>query len=256
MSRSKGALLEIHALNTIASKDTRIHRLHPLCKLLVTIVYLAFVVSYSPYDFIGLLAMAVYPIAIFLLARLSFLAAFHRLRLVLPLVCLVGLFNPFFDTKVIYVGEVCVRAGVLSMLTLMLKGILALLSSYLLIATTTLEQLCYALQLLHLPRILVTQLLLTYRYITLLLEEIERTMQAYALRAPRQKGIHIRVWGPLVGRLLLRSIDRAGELYDSMSLRGYSGDFIYLHEKRKLQNQELFFLLFWCGLFSMFRCVL
>ena len=49
--------------------------------------------------------------------------------------------------------------------------------------------------------------------------------QAYSLRAPGQKGIHISAWGSFLGQLLLRSMDRAQALYESMELRGFSGEF-------------------------------
>ena len=76
-------------------------------------------------------------------------------------------------------------------------------------------------------KLLVTQLLLSYRYLTLLLEQADTIAQAYALRAPKQKGVHFKVWGSLAGQLLLRSIDRANNLYDSMLLRGYQGEYYY-----------------------------
>ena len=72
-----------------------------------------------------------------------------------------------------------------------------------------------------------TQLLLSYRYLTLLLEQADTIAQAYALRAPKQKGEHFKVWGSLAGQLLLRSIDSANNLYDSMLLRGYQGEYYY-----------------------------
>ena len=77
------------------------------------------------------------------------------------------------------------------------------------------------------PKLLVTQFLLTYRYLTLLLEQADTMAQAYILRAPKQKGVHFKVWGSLAGQLLLRSIDRANNLYDSMLLRGYQGEYYY-----------------------------
>lgn len=36
-----------------------------------------------------------------------------------------------------------------------------------------------------------------------------------------EKGIHFRAWGSLLGQLLLRSVDRAHLVYESMMLRGY-----------------------------------
>ena len=169
------------------------NRVHPLVKFILTIGYIVVAVSFPKYDLIGLLGMAVYLIAGFLLAELSFGKCLRRLHVVLPLVCMVGLANPFFDRIAVWIGGFCIRTGVISMFTLMLKGIFAVRASYLLIATTTLEQICYALQLLHVPQIMVPQVMLTGRYLTLLLAEVNRTTQAYALRAPNQKGVHTRM---------------------------------------------------------------
>ena len=87
------------------------------------------------------------------------------------------------------------------------------------------EQICYALQCLHLPRVLIVTLLLTYRYLILLLKEGSRISAAYALRAPDSRGIAYQAWGTLLGQLLLRSIDRAQLVYESMALRGFDGTF-------------------------------
>ena len=255
MSRMGNAIYEINAMETLAVRDQWMNQIHPLVKFILTVGYIAVVVSFPKYDLIGLLAMVVYLIAGFLLAELSFGKCLRRLRVVLPLVCVVGLANPFFDRTAVWIGSVCVRAGVISMLTLMLKGIFAVLASYLLVATTTLEQICYALQLLHVPRMIVTQILLTGRYLTLLLAEVNRTTQAYALRAPNQKGVHYKVWGSLTGQLLLRSIDRANELYESMTLRGYTGDFGYLGAHTHMRWQDLVYFVIWCAVFAVVRKV-
>ena len=116
------------------------------------------------------------------------------------------------------------RAGQLAkgaLLVLVVKGVLCFLAVYLLIATTGMERVCAALRQLHVPQVLVTTILLTYRYIVLLLQEGNRISTAYALRAPGEKGIHFRAWGSLLGQLLLRSVDRAQLVYESMMLRGY-----------------------------------
>ena len=255
MSRMRNAIYEINAMETLAVRDQWMNQIHPLVKFILTVGYIAVVVSFPKYDLIGLLAMVVYLIAGFLLAELSFGKCLRRLRVVLPLVCVVGLANPFFDRTAVWIGSVCVRAGVISMLTLMLKGIFAVLASYLLVATTTLEQICYALQLLHVPRMIVTQILLTGRYLTLLLAEVNRTTQAYVLRAPSQRGVHYKVWGSLTGQLLLRSIDRANELYESMTLRGYTGDFGYLGAHTHMRWQDLVYFVIWCAVFAVVRRV-
>ena len=85
-----------------------------------------------------------------------------------------------------------------------------------------------ALRQLHVPKIIPTLLLLCFRYISLLLEEVSVMITAYQLRAPGQKGIHISAWGSFLGQLLLRSRSwPKNELYDSMCLRGFYGEFYY-----------------------------
>ncbi|MGM9570519.1 MAG: cobalt ECF transporter T component CbiQ [Phascolarctobacterium sp.] len=227
MNKINRALQEINQLNTLAQQESVLHRLHPLTKLLVTVGYIALLMSWDKYELLPLLCLGIFPLWGLHLGGLSLKSCLWRVRLLLPLLCLVGIANPFFDQHCFVLGDWQLKAGYISFLTLMLKGLWALLASYLLIATTSIEQLCYALRLLHLPKILVTQFLLTYRYLTLLLEQADTMAQAYALRAPKQKGIHFKVWGSLAGQLLLRSIDRANNLYASMLLRGYQGEYYY-----------------------------
>lgn len=227
MNKINRALSEINELNTLAQQQSPLHQLHPLAKLLTTICYIALLMSFGKYQLLALTCMGVYPFWGFHASKLSWQKCLWRLRLLLPFICLVGLANPFFDKHSFMIGSWQINAGYVSFLTLMLKGLWALLASYLLIATTTIEQLCYALRLLHVPKLLVTQFLLTYRYLTLLLKQADTMAQAYALRAPKQKGVHFKVWGSLAGQLLLRSIDRANNLYASMLLRGYQGEYYY-----------------------------
>lgn len=253
MKNLNSALQAITQLNTSAHGSSIMHKLHPLAKLLLTIMYIAMLMSFGKYQIFALAGMSIYLFIGFHLSQLSFKEGLWRLRLILPLVSMVGLANPFFDSHNFFVGGWTINAGWISFITLMLKGIFAVMSSYLLIATTTIEQICYALRLLHLPKILVTQFLLTYRYLTLLLEQAETISQAYALRAPKQKGIHFKAWGTLAGHLLLRSIDRANVLYDSMLLRGYHGEFYYGGTFAAWSKKDWRYLLSMCLLLLLLR---
>ena len=253
MNKVKNAIYEIHHMDTIANTDQWMNQTHPLVKVILTIIYIAMVVSFNKYDILGLMGMVIYPLAGFILAELSFKDSFKRMRIVLPLVCFVGIWNPFFDKTPIMIGGICINAGILSMITLMMKGVFSVLASYLLIATTTIEKICYAFSIIHIPKILITQILLSYRYITVLLEEVNRITQAYSLRAPKQKGIHFKVWGSLTGQLLLRSMDRANIVYESMLLRGYNGDFAYMGMRQKWKWSDFLYGVIWLGVIFLFR---
>lgn len=244
MDKLAKAQHELRQMDELAAGSSVIHRLHPLVKLVVTTAYIALVVSFPKYDLTGLVVMLLYPVLAFQLADLRIRTCFYKLRVVLPLVCAVGLANPFFDrAPMLYLGNVSVSGGVISMLTLMMKGVFSLMASFLLIATTKIDALCAALRQLHVPQLITSLLLLTYRYISVLLGEASAMATAYRLRAPGQKGVHISAWGSFLGQLLLRSMDRAQELYGSMLLRGYSGEFFYCKPEQARGRDFIFALI-------------
>ena len=253
MGKISDAIYEVHYMDTIASMDSPIHRVHPLAKLIVTIAFIWFTVSFDKYNVTGLITMVVYPVALFSISGVSFKHSIKKLRLILPLVIFMGIFNPIFDRdpRFLLYGFT-VTNGMVSGLTLVIKGFLTVLGAYLLISTTRIESICYALNLLHVPEILVTQILLTYRYITVLLSEANHIFEAYSLRAPYQKGIHHKVWGSLIGQLLFRSIDRASCLYDSMVLRGYNGSFKH-SQLKKSRWQDFTYPILWAAVFTILR---
>ncbi|MBQ2153482.1 MAG: cobalt ECF transporter T component CbiQ, partial [Oscillospiraceae bacterium] len=77
---------------------------------------------------------------------------------------------------------------------------------------------------------------------------------AYRLRAPGQKGIHASAWGSFLGQLLLRSMDRAQSLYESMLLRGFAGEFRYA-EGRRAGLRDWIFVLICLSVFALCRFV-
>ena len=255
MNRMDRSLLELREMDTLAAGDSPVHRVHPAAKLLTTIAYIAVTVSFGKYQLSALLVMILYPALLFALSGVRVGTCFRKLRFVLPLVLAVGLFNPLFDrAPLLTVGGVAVSGGVVSMVTLMLKGVFCLMASFLLVATTPIDELCAALRRLHVPSMLVTLLLLTYRYVGVMTEELSVMTNAYHLRAPGQKGVKFAAWGSFLGQLLLRSMDRADELYGSMQLRGFSGSFAYA-DCRRFTLRDAAWLLLWALLFVLFRWV-
>ena len=228
MNKMEKALRELGTMDEMASQDSPIHRLNAGAKLLCTVVYIITGMSFTKYDLAALLPMTLLPLLVFQLSEISLRSCFYKLRIVLPLVMAVGLFNPVYDRAVLFnIGDFSVSGGVVSMITLMLKGVLCLMASFILVATTPFDCICASLRSIQFPPTLVTLLLLTYRYVGVMTEELAVMTDAYRLRAPGQRGIHFSAWGSFLGQLLLRSMDRAQELYQSMLLRGYHQHFHY-----------------------------
>ena len=225
MSSIMNSLYNMRVLEDLARKETSIHKIHPLMKLLTTVVYLIVTVSFSRYEIIGLLPLLFYPVIVFTFAELPLAPILKRMLLVEPLIIGIGILNPFFDQQTIIIGGLVLSRGWITFLSIFIKCGLTVTAAILLLATTGMDKLAAALRMLKVPKLFVLQLLLTYRYISVLMEEVARTLRAYSLRAPEQKGVHRSVWGSLAGQLILRTFERAQRVYQAMCLRGFTGEY-------------------------------
>ena len=115
--------------------------------------------------------------------------------------------------------------GMVSFLSILIRYFLTAGGVLALMGTTGFGDLCGALARLGLPRVLVMQLFLTYRYLYVLLAEGGRMTRARALRGFHRAGRGIGVHASLLGTLLLRSLDRAHEVHGAMVSRGFDGRF-------------------------------
>lgn len=229
--------------------------IHPVGMLLITVLYLSALLSFSSQNLTGVLGMAVYPVILYQVGEIPLREALRNTWGLLLFLFLLGIANPIYDREILtYWGSLPVSYGMLSFLSVFLKGMLALLASYGLMASTGMNQLCYAMQCLHMPKILIVIMMLIYRYLMLFLREAQRRSLAYFLRAPGQRGIRFRAWGSLLGGMLLGSIDRAEQIYHAMQLRGFQGEF-WLGDRRYSKGKTLVFCLLASCLILIFRTV-
>jgi cobalt/nickel transport system permease protein len=243
----------INSLEEMAEGKTIIHLLHPMVKLITTMLYLVLVISFNPYNITGLMVFAFYPVILMALAEIPYKPLLKRLLIALPFSFFAGLSNIFFDQKIAFwAGTVPVSYGVISFTSIMVKTIFTVMAVLILIATTSLPQISYQLLSIKVPKIMVEQIMLTYRYISVLLEQVSNMYTAYILRAPSQKGIKMKDMGVFVGQLLLKSFDRAENIYFAMKCRGYDGNFLYA-KPNPIQKIDWVFLVATVGLLCLMR---
>jgi cobalt/nickel transport system permease protein len=242
-------------LDELADKETAIHRINPVIKMVVTFIYLLFVVSYDKYDISGLLPLFFYPAVIMSIGDIPLKPMLAGLVIAAPLAIGVGIFNPFLDRTIVStLGGIGISAGLLSFASLLIKCCLTVFAALLLLSTTGMNKIAAAMHRLHIPQIFIIQLLLTYRYISVLMGETSRVYNAYTLRAPNQRGVSSKVWGSLIGLLLLRTYDRASRLYQAMKLRGFENQY-YGVNLDSIQRKDRLYLLGWVVFFIAVRFI-
>lgn len=252
MSKTVSSIYSIRFLDDLAKKKTAIHNIHPFAKLLTTFIYLVMVASFGRFEISGLLPYVFYPVVIFALAELPAVPILKRVLMVEPFIIGIGIMNPLFDNNTVMIGGIAISRGWITFLSIFIKSGLTVVVCILLVATTGMDKLAAALRMLRVPKIFVLQLLMTYRYISVLMEEVYRMQRAYSLRAPGHKGVHARVWGSFAGQLILRTFERAQRVYRAMVLRGFTGEY-NTGEIPGMGIKDFAYIAGWCMFFVIAR---
>jgi cobalt/nickel transport system permease protein len=236
-------------------------RMDPRALLLTTLVFVSVVVSFQRHELTALLPLALFPAALAAAGRVPMHAMLRAVALALPFAALVGAFNPVFDRAPLPLslpvplqfagGEIA--GGWFSFVSILLRAALTVAAAFTLIAVVGMVNLSAALTALRVPAVFTQQLLFLYRYLFVLMEEAAAMATARELRSSGTPAT-LRVWAPLVGRLLLRSVDRARRIHRAMLARGFDG---HLRASRPLRWtwRDSVFVLSWCGFFALARAV-
>ncbi|MDR1143696.1 MAG: energy-coupling factor transporter transmembrane protein EcfT [Spirochaetaceae bacterium] len=220
--------------------DSLIHGLHPAAKGIVTLGYIVTVVSVPPASLSALVPFLFYPVLAASVSGAPWKLLFARLAPVLPFVLFFALSNlmlmrePAFTLSVLGAAFTVTR-GMVFFAAILLKTTFTVIALLLLMATTPFYEIAECITAPPAFRVFGLQIILTMRYITTLLDEAEAMWTAYALRSPGAKALRMKDMGPFMGRLLLRSFDRAERVFCAMKCRGFAG--VYRGAPRKCFTQ-------------------
>ncbi len=255
MAKIESAFFDIGTLDTLAYRDTAVHRLDPRAKVVTTLVFVFTVVSFGKYEISALLPFFMFPVVLVAVGGLPTGYLLKKLLIVAPFAFFIGVFNPLLDRQVLLqLGALEVSGGWVSFASILLRFTLTVGAALILIATTSFAGVCMALERLGAPRVFALQLLFLYRYLFVLVDEAVRMVRARALRSFQRRGMGMKVFGHLVGQLLLRTLDRAQRIHLAMLCRGFDGE-IRLPRPARIGRREVVFTLGWSALFLLMRLV-
>ena len=251
----KNSIQEIYALEQLASRNTCIHRLHPMVKLLSLAVYVVIIVSFDRYALDRLVPFVLYPALLMALSETPYSMLLKRFLFALPFCLFAGISNIIFDRAVAFeVGGMVVSRGVVSFVTILFRTYLCVMGVLILVSVTPLSKLTREMRRLKIPSIFIIMFEMTYRYIGVLLKEAHSMYTAYTLRSCGRRGIEMRDMGSFAGQLLLRSFDRADRVYSAMKCRGYAVQSVSPGSDRLKIKDIVFFMviLLFCLAFRFF----
>lgn len=226
------AISNIRKIAELGDNDTIIHNIDSSIKIIVTIIYVIKVLSIKEFIILDTICIVLYPLLLFILGKVPIKFILKKLVFVLPIVLGISVINLIIDFS---------YSEVYFSLLLLFKCSFALIGALLLIVTTGINNLALGLKKLKIPNILIMQILMLYRYIILMMEELYRVKSAYELRTIGEKSMTIKDYGQIIGQMLLKTIDRSENVYEAMKLRGFEGD-LYINSEKRLGHIDYLYL--------------
>jgi cobalt/nickel transport system permease protein len=195
----------------------------------------------------------VYPIFLGAMGKVPPVYLLKKLLIVSPFAVMIGIFNPLMERDILVnLWGIGLSGGWVSFVSILIRFVLTVGIALTLIAVTGFNAVCMALDKLGTPRVFVVQLLFLYRYLFVLVDEAARMVRARSLRVFEGGGSGIKAYGPLVGHLLLRTMDRAQRVYRAMCCRGFDGE-IRIVKPLRFGLLEIGFTVGWSALFILMR---
>lgn len=236
---------DANVLDRHAYLDSPVHRLDPRAKVLTTLVFVVAVVSHGKYAVAPLAPFVLYPLLLSILGYVPPGLMARRLLAASPFVLVIGVFNPLFDrAPLLTVGPLTLSGGWVSFFSIALRGYLCVAAALALIATTSFPRVAEALRALGVPRVMVVQLLLLYRYLFLLIGEARRMNRARELKRPLR--LDRKTAAAMLSVLVVRTLDRAEAIWLAMKARGFEGDLLTAR-RMDWRTADTLFLVFTAG---------
>ncbi len=218
-----------------------IHRFDPRMKIVYAFIFSVVIALQKELipSLIGLLIS----IALIIIARIRFSEIINRLLIVDKFILLLWLVLPLtYPGKPLLeiIGLRITEQGLLFTLLLTIKANAIILILISLIATSSIFDIVHSLLHLKIPEKLVFLFFLIYRYLWVLYDEYEKIMRAAKARGFKLKNSiqTYKTIAYIVGSLLVKSYNRAENLYRAMVCRGFCGKF-WLIDHFKLRRADL-----------------
>jgi len=223
-------------LDKYSTLESVIHELDPRTKIITFLLFIIFVITTVPHDYLSFAAYAAIIFIVVLLSKVPLSYVFKRVLVIIPFVLLVAVFLPFANKG---------PEGWTIFWNVIIKSFLAVLATIMLSSTTKFHKLLKGFELLKFPKIMIMMLAFMYRYVFILVDEAHRMERARDSRYFGGEYLRqIKIICNIIGLLFIRAFERGERVYQSMSARGFDGNIITMNELKYTKADIFFYIIF------------
>ena len=210
-SKSVQAMFDLRSQEDMAYLNSPLHRWHPSVKLIVTVTFIIKTAATPSLQYFVLIKLLMILMAAMVFGKLSFGQISRR---TIPGIMFVMIFGATY-----FFGYAPQLAG-LMFVGILLKAYLTLGMVLVSVATSGIDGIGEGLAWLHVPRLVIMQLQLTYRYLGRFMDRVTAMSLSHQMRGSG-RGIGREAWGSFLGHLFLGAMADAQMVQQAMALRGY-----------------------------------
>ena len=216
-------------IDKFSRQQSPIHNLDARVKLAAIIAYSVVLISFGRYEIAPLIPMTILPFGMLWIGGVPIWFAIRRVILLSPFILMLALMSVFYDRQPhslsIAGWSFTLSGGVLTAISIAIKFSLGLLTLTAMTCTTQFSLLLEGMGSMAVPRMLIMELSLIYRYIFVLIDEAMRLRRARDFRGAALAGFSrkISAAGNIIGMLFLRTLDRSSRIGTAMQARGFRG---------------------------------
>lgn len=234
-------------LDKYSSLNTPVHNIHPLVKVAAYIILVIVILTCSIFKPLEVMFISLMMCILIMVAKIPLTFFIRKTLLLLPVFISVLVLMPFMrGENVIWGGKfilplILTREGISLSTGLLIKSALFLWASILLFSTTRFNELLYVLRKSGIPQLIIILLAFMYRYVFLLIDEMERVYTGYQARIFKRQSVgnFLKTLSFLVRAIFIRSFERSGRIYQAMCARGFRGE-IYLMQQPRFSPADIY----------------
>lgn len=202
-------------IDKYAELDSVVHKADARLKIIVSFVLILLIVLSGPTAYLSFILYGAVLLVLLVVSMIPFLFIFKKTLVVIPFVILIAVFIPFMKGQ----------DGIILFRGMIIRSYLSILCMTLLISSTKFTSLLKGLEQLRTPKIFVMIMSFMYRYLFLLIDEMQRMQRAKESRSFGKTGRLrlVKLLSNIIGVLFVRSYERAERVYLAMCSRGFNG---------------------------------
>ncbi|MFC1553574.1 energy-coupling factor transporter transmembrane component T family protein [candidate division KSB1 bacterium] len=202
-------------------------------KLIFNLLFLIFILSIRTFDLYEIIFYILILTIWAYLARPSFRTVLKRLMFAVPIIFVLGFTALFsseglsvFSFKILSINFSVTDTALHKFALQIIRVFLSLLSLIIFLSSENIVNVFHGMRKLGLPKIFVSAIFITFRYIDVIKLQAQKMVRAKKARSYNLTlKMNFKMSGILIGNLFLRSLRRSANVYNAMLARGFNGEF-------------------------------